>query len=207
MALSMCLLGRLWSQNYEGKRKKRCGSARTVESRKWDDGPRWAVEGTGDPHYRGLAKIKPTGPLRLANQTGWRNRNSSDFSGSSLTRTDDSRWTYKKSIKSSYKRPLRCAPNMHSDPPGALRRSPARMRVDVGGSESTCPGVWGVGWVVLFWGRKKSVFFGKKRRDFKIVRMSSEKKQWISRLFVCHITLSLSLSHAGLQFTQRLIEP
>jgi hypothetical protein len=36
---------------------------------------KWRGGGDGDPHYRGLSKIKPTDPLRLKKQTPWRNRN------------------------------------------------------------------------------------------------------------------------------------
>jgi hypothetical protein len=53
-----------------------------------------------------FAKIKPTDPLRLTNlwQSAWRKQNSSDSSGSSLSRADASRWVCKKSkrMKSSY---------------------------------------------------------------------------------------------------------
>ncbi len=50
-----------------------------------------------------LAKINPTDPLILANQSDRRNLNCSDSSGNSLARTEASRWSCKNSrrLKSS----------------------------------------------------------------------------------------------------------
>jgi len=54
-------------EKYEGRGKKRCGMARTDETRKWYERPRCKIEGNGDPSQtETLVMIKFTEPLRLA---------------------------------------------------------------------------------------------------------------------------------------------
>jgi hypothetical protein len=53
-----------------------------------------------------FVKIKPTDPFRWVKPAGWRKRNWSDSSFSSLVKADTSRWVCKKRkrMKSSYRR-------------------------------------------------------------------------------------------------------
>jgi hypothetical protein len=122
-------------QNYERRSKKRCGSVRTDESRKWDEGPRWEVEGNQGGSVEGETGV----------EDGLRDQIVT------LPHCDESDT-------------LRCDPHMHWDPPGDLRRSSSRLSVDVGGTELPYPGVQGVGLVVCFLRNKTREFFWLKKQ-------------------------------------------
>ncbi len=57
----MFRLGRVWRKKYEGRVKKRCGTERTVETRKWDrkdrEESRWSRETSTKNKF--LEKNKP----------------------------------------------------------------------------------------------------------------------------------------------------
>ena len=71
----MCRLGRTRRKKYEGRGEKRCGVARTDEARKWMKDREERSRGMETLIAETLAKIKPTDPLRLVNQSVRRNRN------------------------------------------------------------------------------------------------------------------------------------
>ena len=54
----------------EGQKGK--GTARTDETRKWDEGSSGEVEGNRDPQCLTLVEIKPTDPFRLVKQAAQR---------------------------------------------------------------------------------------------------------------------------------------
>ena len=63
---SMCRVGRSRREKYEGRGKKRCGAARTNETRKLYERPRWKVDGNGDQHDRGLSQNQADRTLKIS---------------------------------------------------------------------------------------------------------------------------------------------
>ena len=102
----MCHLDRTRRKQYEGGVNKRCGVTRKDEVRKWDQGPRWEVEGNGDPHYRDVSQNRS---LQISQSISVKKSKLIRFLWQFIgqVRCHVSRWVWKENrrMKSSYKRP------------------------------------------------------------------------------------------------------